>query len=224
VAFVHVASGPLGRRVLAAARLHELATTEAEQAAVAGLVASIVRQGVVAESIDVPTFGLHLRVSDDGVLMAKDCVWWPGLLLFGVAPAFGFDQVGKSLEQDWKGTWRVWFVGPTAEVWRFRLRFALALLLCAIARLRLDGLNRERVGLALVIGVIGESAREARWWAPRRALVRWSGREALPADPPHAKDGEATRQLKSFMGLQLLFADVFEAGSGVAQALFRLIK
>jgi len=221
MSFVHLTSGRLAARALGAAMLVEHATTPHERDAAAQLVALVRRAGVVAEPLVVP--GADLRPSEDGLLMANGAVWWPALLLCGVAPLFGFDQTtGRPFGQDGGGNWRVWVVGPPARVTALRTAFALSHLLAAMF-VDPRAFARERAMLAVVIGLVGALRQEASYVGSQRALVRWEGREP-PPDESGKAEGEATKQLRAFVGIGgLLFGEQIHAGVRLAGTLRRFL-
>jgi hypothetical protein len=226
MAYVHISSGKRGARALAAARLAERATTEAERVAAEALAALVREQGVVAVSIEVHSYGRTLRLSDDAMLMVGSTVWWPALALVGLGAAWRFEPTGKALEQDDRGRWRAWFVGPIGEVESLRLRFAWALMGAAFTYLRHPlGLpvNRDAMLLAVVVGIVGASTQDAHLMAAPHphALALWQEPAATPEQPaaPQGEgEGEATRNLRQAMRLLHPLGVLVDGGAGVGFA------
>ncbi len=230
--FVHLASQRLATRALAAAALLERGTTEAEREAAGRLTDLLRRQGVVAVPLEIHPGGPEARMSDDGLLFVRDTVWWPGLLLCGLAPCYGFDAAGKPIQVSPAGAWRVWIVWPPAAVESLRLSYAAMCLLGAFASRRHRGptLSLNRLMIGMVIGMLGVSSELGRAAANGRAIVVWSGvgQDApvmdggsgppVPAKPP--VDGEGAKQLRSFAGLQAFMSNVVDEGVRIGAIVF----
>lgn len=234
MAFVHVASQGLAPRALGAHRLLEQATTEAERESCARFCKMLERQGITAAALEIEVPEVQAsRVSEDGLLFVRNEVWWKGLLLGGLAGSMGFYQEGKVLERTDDGRWRIWFAGPPRALLELRLWYATLSFLVAVASLRLDMsiFARDQVWLSMALGAAGEVAQEARWRAPKTAIVRWGGRE-LPQDPPAPSDparakeiGEGLRKMQAFQGFgAMLMAQYVEAGRATSRRAARLWK
>lgn len=208
--FVHVSSHRIASRALGAALLAESTPHEPERKA-AELLQQVLatKYDVCAVAIDVPALGTDPRVSDDGMLMVADCVWWPAYLLGGLARALGFDQVAAAISAE-HGLRRVWVVGPPRVVHALRLTYALLTFWCAAEAAHRRGLIRNRVLLALAMAVIAAVADEERLWVRRGAVVLWGGREVSAEKKPL---GEAGRQLAAFTQfVQDFFAEYLARG------------
>ena len=153
--------------------------------------------------------------------MVGACVWWPCLMLLGMAQALGFDPTGKTLEQDAGGMWRLWVAGPAREVHDLQLRYAMAVLetvLAVFSRPETAGVSRNHVLLAATVGVVGGATDAARWLSPPAGMVLWPGRgheDTTKGEGKPAAEGEAVRQLKALAGIRLLFEEVIQAGARV---------